>query len=137
MPVGVKRNINAWLPVVGYCVLLFIQSSFASPKLLPTFPGMDKLLHFGAYGFLGMLFLRAFNLSNPRLRVRHLLFYSILLTALYGISDEVHQRFVVVRTADIMDATADAFGGGCGVILYYFCNRFNFYHEKRVPEQPR
>jgi VanZ family protein len=49
--------------------------------------------------------------------------YSFLLTATYGISDEVHQSFVIARTADIMDALADALGGGCGIFLYYITKR--------------
>jgi VanZ family protein len=130
MPVGVKGGINAWLPVLGYCVLLFIQSSFASPQLLPTFSGMDKLLHFGAYAVLGLLFMRAFTLSASRIGTGRMIVYSILLTALYGISDEVHQFFVVVRTADMMDAIADALGGGCGVFLYYLSNRGIFANER-------
>ena len=137
MPTRVKGTITAWLPVVGYCVLLFVQSSFASPKLVPTFSGMDKLLHFGAYGVLGMLFMWAFTRSVPRLGAGRILFYSILLTAAYGLSDEAHQHFVVVRTADMMDALADAIGGGCGAFLYYICNReafANCCHENKVPE---
>lgn len=87
---------------------------------------MDKLLHFGAYGVLGLLFMRAFTRSVSRLGAGRILFYSILLTATYGLSDEAHQYFVVVRTADVMDVLADAIGGGCGAVLYYICNRDAF-----------
>jgi VanZ family protein len=123
MPVDAKKNVAAWLPAVGYCVILFVQSSFASPKLLPTFPGMDKLLHFGAYGVLGLLFMRAFRITTSRIGVPQIMLYSLLLTTAYGISDEVHQSFVIARTADVMDALADALGGGCGIFLYYMTNR--------------
>ncbi|MFH0725486.1 MAG: VanZ family protein [Pseudomonadota bacterium] len=120
---AIKGATNAWLPVAGYCTLLFIQSSFSAPELLPSFSGMDKLLHFGAYGVLGLLFMRAFTQSIPRLGARRIIFYSILLTTAYGLSDEAHQYFVVVRTADMMDVLADAMGGGCGTFLYCICNR--------------
>lgn len=123
MPDDVKGNVSAWLPVVGYCVLLFVQSSFAAPKLLPTVSGMDKMLHFFAYGILGLLFIRAFTRSMPGLGATRIIFYSIILTAAYGAGDEVHQHFVAVRTADMMDALFDALGGGCGVLLYYLFNR--------------
>jgi VanZ family protein len=126
MPADIKGTMNAWLPVVGYCAFLFIQSSFPSPKLLPAFSGMDKLLHFGAYGVLGLLFMRAFTRSISRLGAGQIIFYSILLTAAYGLSDEAHQRFVVVRTADMLDVLADAIGGGCGAFLYYIRNREAF-----------
>jgi VanZ family protein len=121
-----KGTANAWLPVAGYCGLLFIQSSFSSPNLLPTFSGMDKLLHFGAYGVLGLLCMRAFTRSFSGLGAGRIIFYSILSTAAYGLSDEVHQHFVVVRTADMMDVLADAIGGACGSFLYYIYNRKTF-----------
>ena len=40
---------------------------------------------------------------------------SILLSSLYGISDEIHQSFVPYRTADVMDALADIIGSAFGV----------------------
>jgi VanZ family protein len=123
MSSDIKGATTAWLPVAGYCTLLFIQSSFSAPELLPSFSGMDKLLHFGAYGVLGLLFMRAFTRSVSRLGARRVIFYSILLTAAYGLSDEAHQYFVAVRTADMMDVLADAIGGGCGTFLYYIRNR--------------
>lgn len=130
MDADTKRNVTAWLPVICYCVLLFIQSSFASPKSLPTFSGMDKLLHFGAYGFLGLLFLRAFSISSSRLETPRIMFYSFLLTAAYGISDEVHQSFVITRTAEAMDVIADVLGGGFGIFLYYITNRSVYAAER-------
>jgi len=43
---------------------------------------------------------------------------SVLLSCLYGISDEIHQHFVPYRDADVMDVLADTIGGIMGVYIY-------------------
>ena len=43
---------------------------------------------------------------------------SVLLSCLYGISDEIHQYFVPYRSADLMDVLADMIGGIMGVYIY-------------------
>jgi VanZ family protein len=43
---------------------------------------------------------------------------SILLTGLYGASDELHQYFVPFRSADVWDILFDLLGGIFGVYLY-------------------
>lgn len=80
-------------------------------------------MHFAAYAILGGLVFRAFCVSNGQMVSWKLLGYSILITCLYGISDEIHQSFVLTRQADIFDGVADTLGGACGVILYYFFQR--------------
>jgi VanZ family protein len=47
----------------------------------------------------------------------------VLSTALYGLSDEVHQYFVPFRTADPLDLLADALGGALGVLFYQALSR--------------
>lgn len=107
-----------WLPVVLYCAVLFIQSSFPSPESAPDWPGSDKLLHAAAYAVLGALFFRAYRTSNPKGLVRNAVRISILFAACYGISDEVHQYFVPARNADWLDAIADMAGSVAGVWIY-------------------
>jgi VanZ family protein len=120
-----KRPIDAWLPPLAYAVLIFVQSSYPSPRMLPHFFGADKLLHFCGYGLMGLLLLRGFRLSNRQVGGREIL-WSIILTILYGISDEFHQHFVLSRTADVMDVVADALGGTCGIFLYGQLHRADF-----------
>lgn len=43
---------------------------------------------------------------------------SVLLSSLYGISDEIHQYFVPYRDADLMDILADTLGVVMGVYFY-------------------
>ena len=47
-----------------------------------------------------------------------MLILSVLLSSLYGMSDEIHQYFVPYRDADLMDVLADMLGGLMGVYIY-------------------
>ena len=107
-----------WFPIILYCLLIFIQSSYPSIKHTPELPYLDKVLHFVAYALLGILFLRAFKTSRIKNNVKLMLILSILLSFLYGISDEIHQYFVPYRNADLMDVLADMFGAIMGVYIY-------------------
>ena len=107
-----------WFPVVIYCAAIFVQSSFPAPIKVPRFVLADKLLHFFAYAVLGMLFLRGFLHSSYRGKRRFILFASILLTVLYGFSDELHQYFVPSRSAELLDLLFDSLGACVGVWAY-------------------
>jgi len=76
------------------------------------------VLHFVAYAILGALFSRAFKTSRIKNNVKLMLILSVLLSSLYGISDEIHQYFVPYRDADFMDVLADMLGGIMGVYIY-------------------
>jgi VanZ family protein len=80
---------------------------------------MDKVLHFTAYALLGALFLRALNTTRIKHHLKLIIMLSILLSSLYGISDEIHQSFVPYRTADAMDALADILGSAFGVYIFF------------------
>jgi VanZ family protein len=89
-------------------------------------PYLDKVLHFLAYALLGILFLRAFKTSRIKNNVKLMLILSILLSFLYGVSDEIHQYFVPYRNADLMDVLADMFGAITGVYIYQAIARKGF-----------
>jgi len=111
-----KRFAYYWFPVLLYCLLLFIQSSFPASEHVPEFDFSDKLLHAGAYAVLGFLIYRAFSAMDNDATTIRLIAISIFLTALYGASDEIHQYFVPSRSAEFLDFAADAIGGILGVM---------------------
>lgn len=122
-----KRFVVYWLPVWIWCAIIFIQSSFATPEVVPNWPYFDKILHIGAYALLGLLLCRAFNsMAGWRGRFARLIMVSTLLTLLYGLSDEWHQSFVVQRVADVSDAMADFIGGFLGSCCFMFLNKVAF-----------
>ncbi len=108
-----------WLPIIIYCVLIFFQSANPTPVSMPKFLLFDKLLHFAAYAFLGAMFLRALRTLPLKNRPVLILSLSILLSTLYGFSDELHQHFVPARQADLWDALADMLGSVAGVWTYH------------------
>jgi VanZ family protein len=116
------KFIRFWLPVLGYCILIFVQSSFPSPPQLPRFEFSDKLLHLVGYGLLALLFCRAFN-SSERWRNRRVALFMLAVAAatVYGVSDEWHQSFVAGRSSDVADAVADFAGSviGSACFLYF------------------
>jgi len=116
--IQLKNFLIYWFPIILYCLLIFIQSSYPSFKNAPELPYIDKVLHFVAYALLGALFLRAFKTSRIKNNVKLMLILSVLLSSLYGISDEIHQYFVPYRSADLMDVLADILGGLAGVYIY-------------------
>ena len=124
-----KRFTFYWLPVIVYCLLIYIQSDFPSIEHIPSFEFSDKVLHFFAYAVLGVLFYRAYRTLRIKGDPRMLILISIVSATLYGISDEIHQYFVPFRDASIYDAIADALGAICGVYLYHL---WLFYRGKKT-----
>ena len=117
---GGKKFIYYWLPVIIYCLLIFIQSSYPSSESIPALPYMDKILHFVAHAILGVLFFRAFRTQRFKENINLVIVLSILSSSLFGFSDEVHQYFVPYRNADMMDFFADVMGSICGVCVIKF-----------------
>lgn len=114
-----KQFLRFWLPAIVLCAIIFWQSCYATPDVLPGWPLQDKALHAGIYGLLGALWVRAFNTVEPwRGRGRPLIIIGVLLATLYGLSDEWHQSFVPARSADAFDLLADFIGSAVGSWFY-------------------
>jgi len=109
-----------WFPLIIYCILIFLQSSFPFIESVPELPYTDKLVHFFAYAVLGALFLRAYRTLQIRNNLKLLIILSMLSSSLYGISDEIHQYFVPSRSAEGMDIVADILGSVFGVFIYQY-----------------
>ena len=118
MPIILKRFALYWLPLILYCLFIYIQSDHPSPEQIPTFPYVDKVLHVTAYGIMGILFYRAYQTLRLKDNIKMLMFLSVISASLYGISDEIHQSFVPFREAEVADVIADMIGALSGVCLY-------------------
>jgi VanZ family protein len=114
----VTKRLALWAPVVAFMALLFYASSLSQ---LPPIAGRvsDKLEHGLAYSVLGALLVRALigGLLRP-VTVRAAVF-AVVLAALYGASDEIHQHFVPHRTMDVMDLLADTTGAAAAAGVLY------------------
>ena len=113
------RRVRVWGPAWAMMALIFALSSKSQPPQVPGgFEIDDGVAHAVAYGVLSVLLLR--GLAGARWRgVRfRAAGMAVLLATLYGGTDEVHQRFVPGRTAEVTDLVADALGAAvaAGVI---------------------
>jgi VanZ family protein len=102
-----------WILALLYMAGLFALSSVPDDPEKPgngTYfprPSIQNALHVPAYAILSYLMWR--GLRGPGAGPKAALFAATLAT-LYGVTDEVHQMFVVGRTASVTDALANALG---------------------------
>jgi len=101
--------------------LIFGASSLSDPGPIAE-QVSDKTLHFAAYAVLSLLMLRAFAGGRLEGITWRRALLAIVLTTIYGASDEFHQRFTPGRTPDLLDLRADAIGA-CGGVLAGFLAR--------------
>ena len=90
------------------------QPKLPSPSNIPSF---DKVAHFGAYGLLATLWVRAFA---ARWQPGRAAFLAWAVAAAFGVSDEFHQSFVPGRSTELADWLADACGAAVAVLAYCF-----------------
>jgi len=93
---------------------IFYVQSLSSP---PSPAGIDdKVQHLLGYALLGLLATRA---SAGGLRRRVTLgaaLIGVAITSGYGITDEIHQGFVPMRSRELADWYADTAGGSIGAM---------------------
>lgn len=105
-----------WAPPVAMMAAIFFVSSLPTVPHAPGDPS-NFLGHFGAYAALSTLVVRAFARGRwagvtPGAAVR-----AWLVSAAYGVTDEVHQRYVPGRYASIDDWIADAIGAAAAAAV--------------------
>jgi VanZ family protein len=106
-----KSKIKYWIPAILYMAFLFYLSSRPAPEELKWIPTIAelKLVHIIEYGILYFLVWYAVikTTSYNKLEAFTL---ALMVTILYGLTDEFHQIFVVGRTARLEDVAADVVG---------------------------
>ena len=108
-----KKFIIYWLPVILYALLIFYLSSLSTPLFKVEQVISMKLpdttlivLHIIEYLILSLLLYRALNNT----KINNALTLTILITIIYGFTDEIHQLFVPGRLFSIFDLMANSFG---------------------------
>jgi len=97
---------------------IFYVSSVPGSAFRTTIPHIDKLAHLGIYTGLGILCIRAYARTMSFMSLALLAFFAVLTTIAYGITDEIHQMFVPLRSFEISDLFFDLCGGMLGAYAY-------------------
>ncbi len=107
-------------------ILRFFMSNPA-PELIDAFENIvRKLAHFAEYFLLGSLLfltLRSYGLSKRKSA------FAILISALYAISDEVHQYFIPGRACRWYDVVIDTSGSA---FAYLICLYISYLKNKII-----
>ena len=109
-----KQRIILWIGVCAYCVLIFIASSIPGGDVDTGPPGVDKLLHLIEYLILSFLLFSAMRAQFPKAPSGRVFMFVFILSTLYGISDEIHQKYVPLRECDPIDMILDGVGSALG-----------------------
>ncbi|MBN1526517.1 MAG: VanZ family protein [Candidatus Omnitrophica bacterium] len=113
--------LRLWLPVIAWMGLIYLFSSMPGSKLPKVdIPNIDKIVHFLEYFIFSLLLMRALVNSTKSFNLTALIILSIMITSLYGISDEWHQSFVAGRMSDLYDYLTDSIGSITGAFLYMY-----------------
>jgi len=129
---GIRHWVSAWLPVAIGCAIIACESTAYFGADHTTGPlralwqwlfgpiGDDlwdlihhlirKTGHFAGYGLLGLVWLRAWWMTCPRMRFVSTAILALLGTALVASSDEIHQTFLPNRTGSAWDVLLDCAG---------------------------
>ena len=111
-----------WFPPIIYAALIFYLSSRSSINFGPNIPHIDKLYHAIIYSVFAVLLWQAFYYASPAPFQKRAILFALILTILFGISDEWHQLHVAFRHADFFDLLFDSVGASLALISVSWWN---------------
>lgn len=126
-----------WIPTIVVAALIFVSSHQSRPpgiELTEVFP--DWMLHFAAYGVLGLCMAWGATQGRNRRLSGGAALLIIAAAMLYGLSDEWHQSFVVGRTSTWQDWLADALGASAFTLAWLFLQNLQLPLLHRKKPQP-
>jgi len=77
---------------------------------------LRKFGHFSEYFIFSVLLMNALKGDDNGWSMRRSAFWALVIVLAYAASDELHQSFVVSRSATLKDVLIDFTGGLCGTI---------------------
>lgn len=113
-----KRWLWIWGPAVAQMAVIFGASSLPDVRGLPGGVS-DHTAHFVGYAILGGLVVRALARARWADVTGRSTLRAWMVSAGYGITDEVHQLFIRGRSGTVDDWIADAVGAAVAVVVIY------------------
>jgi len=113
------KKIFYWAAVIFYCSIIFYMSSLPGSNI-PGPEGVDlSFLHVFEYAILAHLLY--FSIKEDVKDNRKAVIYSIALSFIFGITDEIHQIYVPGRSFDYIDMFFNLIGSA--LIVYKIRSR--------------
>lgn len=106
-----SKIIFNWVILFLYMFFIFYFSSLEKVDLIdkmPEFRLKDKIIHFVEYCILSLFVYNAFK--QHKFLNEKIIYYTIMFSFIYGITDEIHQSFVLFREFSFYDLFADFLG---------------------------
>ncbi|MBX7042552.1 MAG: VanZ family protein [Ignavibacteria bacterium] len=113
------------IALFSYLLLIFISSSIPGEEISNIgFDLNDKFVHAIVYLVLFILFFYSLKNQTKSIKLRrNALIFAAVFSALYGVSDELHQLYVPNRSCELSDWIADVSGIAAGMGLITLMNR--------------
>lgn len=114
-----RKFVKWWLPVIAWMIVIFIGSSIGNvPRVgdKATDGVVHRAAHVLEFAILGALLLRAIGKNNPITKRDAIV--TLIGVALYGMSDEFHQRYTPGRSSEGLSVLFDVAGGAFGMWIY-------------------
>jgi VanZ family protein len=131
----VRKFVKWWLPVVAWLIVIFIGSSIGNVPRVggKTTDGLvHRAAHVAEFAVLGVILLRAVSKDKPI--TKREMIVTLIIIALYGASDEFHQRFTPGRSSEGLSVLFDVAGGAVGVWVYWKWRRRKSHIASTTPK---
>lgn len=115
-PASTSTDTSTWTRRLWWMAVLLWSAAIFTVSARPgsTLPGGYSVQgHLGEYFVLGGLLYCALRHNRPEWQAVAL---ALIIASLYGVTDEVHQHFVVMRTPDVTDWGLDTIGAFLGAL---------------------
>jgi VanZ family protein len=124
-----------FLPAALFTFLIAILSLLPSSEMSGIkwfhIPFFDKIVHFGMYFILAILFIYAMENSRTKLDLRLALLVFLIGIAYGGLLEILQYLMHAGRSADWFDFLSDALGSLTGIMIYFPVMRFLLTRLKR------
>lgn len=103
------KTVLIWLLAICWAGIIFFLSAQSTVPVPSGLAGelLSKGAHFTEFFILAYL---VFNALRRHQQIKKPLLLAVVISLIYGATDELHQLFVVGRSADVLDFLADSAG---------------------------
>ncbi|MEG1736875.1 MAG: VanZ family protein [Odoribacter sp.] len=121
---GILIGVNIFWAVIIFLLCTMPQEDIPNPHL--NIPHLDKIVHLGMF-FIMALLLKHLLKIKTNLSIKNIFVITLLGTCIYGGIIELLQHYFFNRGGDLLDLTADLFGGIFGYLAYSPIKRLIFH----------